>query len=191
MAAKTHINNMKSPKKKTAKGELIEALKKTLYPFLEARGFNLYRDKGWSGSKDFMFLRDRLDQSDLLGLKFEKFGSAMFYLSLRTGPSRVIKDTFKKANTSEEYRIIVENMRGAVLYSSRFRFYLSGWFRPKNLLHGKQAYDKTAQRVIELFPECEAFFENKIIGPHMQSNNPTPAKVDDATLNEALKKIRP
>jgi hypothetical protein len=182
---------MKYPKKKSAKAELIEALKNTLYPFLEARGFRLYRDKDWFGSKDFIFLRDRLDQSDLLDLNFETHGSAMFYLSLRTGPSLVIKNLYRKFKTAEEHRCIVKNMRGALLYSSRFRFYLSGWFRPKKLLHGKQAYEKTAQRVIELFPECEAFFEGRILGPHMQSNNPTPAKVDDATLNEALKKIRP
>jgi hypothetical protein len=182
---------MKSPKKKTAKVELIEALKNTLYPFLEAKGFRLYRDMDWFGSKDFIFLRDRLDQSDFLHLVFESHGSAMFYLSLSTGPSWVIKNLHWKFKTAEEHRCVVENVRAALLYSSRLRFYLSGWFRPKKMLHGKLAYNKTAQRAIELFPECEAFFENKIIGPHMQSNNPTPAKVDDATLNEALKKIRP
>ena len=148
---------------------LRDALKQDMFPFLEKKGFVLLKARGDS----IDFLRKADSKVHCLHFQWDKYARPMFRVHIANGPISGVPQYGGGFIPGEDLRAWQCLGEKAFLLPRPGRFCLGrAWFSLRfGWIFGyEQISSKITARFISLFPECEAWWQNKSYGPHLRRN---------------------
>ena len=161
--------------------EMLKALERKFYPFLEAKGFQKDFDPDSGNRGIFPFFKRNGNTNYFLAIHFDRHREAFVLEVAEATVGASVKiggNSVQVTRFNHVIRLRARLQAGKGMLS---------WFRYHRRFSGNTTYDKTADKVIALFGEVEEWWLNKTFGPHLRNED---AKREHPALLPMLRRLK-